>query len=108
MSVRPIDLQTLFSHLNQVGREQAHEKNAAVLQQAQHGQEMVKNAEEADHHINEAEKTEDGLESIKDEKEEKPPGGDSGAKEKEEEKKDEKKPVYFKDPDLGHNIDITG
>ena len=107
MSVRPIDLQTLFSHMNQVGKEQANERNAAALQQAHQGQSMVRHAEEADHHINETDKTEEGLESVKDESEGEKGSGESGTR-KEQEDKEEKKREFFKDPDLGHNIDITG
>ncbi len=105
MSVRPIDLQTLFSHLNQVGKDQAHERNAAALQQAQQGQSMVKNAEQADHHINQTEKTEEGLNSVSDEGAQNNPEQKSGKRDKDEE---EKKNNFFKDPDLGHNLDIIG
>ncbi|MBI9103214.1 MAG: hypothetical protein JEY99_12430 [Spirochaetales bacterium] len=107
MSVRPIDLQTLFSHLNQVGREQAHMRNAAALQQTQQGMNLVKHAEENDHQINETDKTEEGLEDVKEEGEGNASFAESGDR-KETEDKEERKKDYFRDPDLGHNLDITG
>ncbi len=109
MSVQPIDLQTLFAHMNQVGKDQAVEKDAAAIQQSLQGSKLAKETEEKDHIINQTKELEDGPESIKEDKKRK--------KEKESNKKDktgkgedtEDKDVedILSDPDLGANIDIS-
>lgn len=107
MSIRPIDLQTLYSQLNQAGKEQAVEKNASALQQAQHHQASVRQAEQRDHSINQTEKADGNLNSVGERKEQalpdQPEQGDAG---NEEQKKKDRE--FFEDPDLGHNLDITG
>jgi len=107
MSFRPIDLQTLFSHLNQVGKEQALEKNAALLQQAQQGQSIVRQADQNNHSINQTEKTQEGLDSIN-EKGHESSGGKKEKEKKESEEKEKADKDFFQDPDVGHNLDITG
>ena len=105
--MRPIDLQTLFSHMNQVGKEQSTEKNAAVLQQAQQAQAMVRQADQNNHSINQTEKTKEGLDSVGSEQ-----GNRSGAKQEKEKRETEEREnadrEFFRDPDVGHNLDITG
>lgn len=103
MSFRPIDLQTLFSHLNQIGREKAVEQNAVNLKQSQQAGSMIKETEHRDHSINEAEKTQEELDVVGDGENRNPSNGRSSREEEEEEKKH-----HFQDPDLGHNIDIKG
>lgn len=108
MSIRPIDLQTLFSQLNQVGKDQAVEKSAAALQQDQHARHLIQEAEQRNHSINETEKTEEGPDKVGP-KERHASAGEERKRREEQNKEDqERRRNFFRDPDLGHNIDLEG
>ena len=107
MSIQPIDLQTLFMRLGQVGKEQAAMREAAHLAQAAQGTEIARQSEEAARTVNETKELEDGLEAVKDEQE---GAGKNAEREKEEsqsKEKNEQKDV-FSDPALGTKIDLSG
>ncbi len=111
MPIQPIDLQTLFAHLNQVGKEQSVLKEGAVLQQAVKGSELVKETQHKDESVNTTKSTDAENQKIKDS--ESREGGTARGKEEEEEKEKEEKnkkmkKQYFSDPALGKNIDISG
>ena len=105
MSIRPIDLTTLFSQLNQAGKEQAVEKNQNALNQSQQQLFSVKQAEQNDQQINKTEKPEENMYNIGDE--EKRNQGETEKKEGRKGSKDDKNKQYIIDPDLGHNLDVT-
>ena len=105
MSIKPIDLQTLFSHINQVGKEQAAQKNAMLMQQAATANEIVEETHQKDESVNEAKPSSDGPEQVNDEGKGFS-GGKNESKRKKENKKEEKK--YFEDPQLGKHIDLEG
>ena len=101
----PIDLQILFSQMNQVGKEQAALKDGAEINQSLQGMQQVKNAEHQDNSVNQSKDVGDGLEKIKQEEKKK-----KKKREKEEQEKQKllsKNKNVFKDPDLGKHIDIT-
>jgi hypothetical protein len=110
MSIKPIDLQTLFMKLNEVGKEQNLQKEAAALQQDQAAREQVQKELHRDHSVNEAPEQGES-EKIRDrEGSGENTGGGSGQKRKKD--RDEKpegrdRPVDPVDPDLGQHIDIT-
>ncbi len=109
MPIQPLDLQVLFAHLNQVGKEQSLLKNGAVIQQSVKGNELVKETQHKDESVNNLKSTDDENQKIKDS--EAGGGGafknkDENKEKKEEDKKHKKK--YFTDPALGKNIDISG
>ncbi len=107
MPVLPIDLQVLFAQMNQVGKEQAIQKNISSINQALQGTEIVKETEEKDKSVNETKDVGEGLEKIKDEqKKEKKKEASKRKNENKQEKKKEN--GFFKDPDLGQHIDIVG
>ncbi len=108
MSIQPIDLQTLFAHLNHVGKDQAVQKEAAVLQQQAKGTELVKENRHRDESVNEADEMEDETGKINDEKKENSYSGSGGKHKNEEEKAEEKTRNVYEDPDIGKIIDITG
>ena len=108
VSIQPIDLQTLFMRLNQVGKEQAVQKEAAHVAQEAQGSEIAKRSEAQAHSVNETKELEDGLEAVKDD-EQKGAGAEGGSEEqteKEELKVEKRK--FFQDPELGTKIDISG
>ena len=108
MPIQPIDLQTLFVKMNQVGREQAALKNSAVVQQEIQGSEIVKKNQHDDKSVHRAETPESGSEKIKEEGHQ----GSSQQKNMKKDKEDEKNiPVekeILSDPDLGNKIDFSG
>jgi len=110
MPLQPIDLQTLFAHLNQVGKQQAQIKAGAILQQELQGNEIAKQTRLKDETVNE---TKESSEDQKVKEKQSEPGKGSlkeepskGRGEDKEEKKE--KPNFYEDPALGKNIDITG
>jgi hypothetical protein len=109
MSIKPIDLQTLFMHMNQVGKEQAQQREGVLMQQAVVGSELVQESEHADSSVNQTQATSDGPEEIH-EDEEQTGGRRRKRKKREGEAEDasQSESKYYKDPDLGNNIDITG
>ena len=109
MSIKPIDLQTLFMHMNQVGKEQAQQREGLLMQQAVAGRELVKESEHAESSVNQTQATSDGPEEIHEDEEQ--TGGRRRKQKKREGESDEghqHDSKYYRDPDLGNNIDITG
>jgi hypothetical protein len=108
MSIKPIDLQTLFMHMNQVGRDQAQLKQGLHLQQIVAGSELVRETEQKDSSVNQTNPLSDGPEQIHEDDEEQR-GGRKRRKSKEEKKEPrEESRNYYSDPDLGKKIDISG
>jgi hypothetical protein len=106
MPLLPIDLQTSFAQTNQVGKEQAAQKDAGPLAQALQGAQLAQKAEHADNAVNETPEEEDEAEKIKDRTRrgaERRKGG--GGKKKEAQAPPSADVV--RDPALGSRIDIT-
>ncbi len=106
MSITPLDLQTLFVRLGEVGKEQNHLKEAVASQQAAGAKQIKENELKQDSSVN---KAEEGREDKKIQDEEK----EEQQKQKESEKEEEKegsaaKKNIFKDPEMGSHIDISG
>ena len=108
MSVSPLDLQILYSNLKRVGQQQASERSAEVMQQDKQAEELVKKADIKDHQVSETREIDQGTEKIKDKekKQHEQPKKKNPDKQEEENKETERK--FFKDPDIGHHIDISG
>lgn len=110
MPILPLDLQTMFSHMNQVGKEQAAQKEVAPQHQALQGQEIAQKTKDLDTAVNETRDIGEGLEKVKDEERENRGEGREPQKKEAKKKEDEnkKEPVVYQDPNLGHHIDIIG
>ncbi len=110
MPVQPIDLQTLFAHINQVGKEQAALKEGLHAQQAAQASELVKEKKHQDQSVNESKEVNEDNQKIKDDNEKGHPGESHPGKGRESETNGEKKKKMevFTDPDLGKNLDISG
>jgi hypothetical protein len=106
--IQPIDLQTLFMRLNQVGKEQAAQKEAAHVAQETKGSEIAKRSQDQTHSVNQTKDLEEGPNAVKDEeqKKEEPESGTEDQPDQDD-KKTAKKRVY-QDPALGTKIDISG
>ena len=109
MPILPIDLQTMFSQMNRVGKEQAVQKQVAPEAQAFQAKEIVKDTEAKDTSVNESQEVGQGVEGVKADEERKKRRG-SGAKSNSESDAEETgaQNELFKDPDLGKHIDSSG
>jgi len=110
MPLLPIDLQTLFTQTNQVGREQAVQKDTIPQQQALQGAQMVQKNAQKDASVTQTQNTEEGAESIRDrrEKERRKRQAARGRPKGEAEKKAPPASEKFSDPALGRKIDVSG
>lgn len=110
MPLQPIDLQTLFAHLNQVGKQQATLKEGAILQQVIKGNELAKEARLKDETVNQTQEEQEESAKVREKQPERKGAGfqeDKGRK-KGEEKEEKQKHNFYEDPALGKNIDISG
>lgn len=107
MSIQPIDLQTLFMRLSQVGKEQAAMREAAHVAQEVQGSEIAKRSEELARTVSETRELEEGPDAVKDD-EKKGSHGSGGEKGETSEGKEQEKKNVFHDPDLGNKIDLSG
>ncbi|MDR1399918.1 MAG: hypothetical protein LBJ41_08355 [Treponema sp.] len=109
MAIQPIDLQTLFTQLDKVGKEQAAQKEGVAIQQALQGAQTQKKAEEHIQSVNEAQNMGEGAERVKDRNSRKHQG-DSSGKRSHAETSDEEAPdaEVIRDPSLGTHIDVSG
>jgi len=106
MPLLPIDLQTMFSQMNQVGREQAVQKEVPPQYQAAQAAQLVQKAEHDDKAVNQAREPGEGAEKVDDagprrrrrRESRRKPGGE----------KPGEPPSVFEDPALGHNVDLVG
>ncbi|OHD75781.1 MAG: hypothetical protein A2V99_00850 [Spirochaetes bacterium RBG_16_67_19] len=113
MSLLPIDLQTMFSQMSQIGKEQAVAKEVPPQLQAMQAEQIVRKSEHDDKAVNQAREPGEGPEKVREEgrrgkrrrgspRERRPPGqepAEGGEQERRE---------VFEDPALGHNVDLVG
>ncbi|MDR1618620.1 MAG: hypothetical protein LBS06_06190 [Treponema sp.] len=110
MAIQPIDLQTLFTQLDKVGKSQASQKEGLAAQQAVQQIEGQKKIEEQIQSVNEAEDAkEDG--KINDREGRRKNGSRHEETGKNRAKNDDgeenaAKPSFIRDPALGRNVDI--
>jgi hypothetical protein len=109
MAIQPIDLQTLFTQVEKVGKAQASQKEGVMIQQAIHSVTLQRRTDENIQSVNETQDTGRGTEEINDRnahrRQTEEDGGDRGREEGEDEKS---KASVFRDPALGKYIDFTG
>lgn len=110
MPIRPIDLQTLLMQLNQVSRDQAAEKEGAVLQQAMKGAAEQKRLDETKEAVRRPEEPEAGAEAVRDRK--KKGATNSEGQERRggagQESETESGEEVVRDPELGNRVDLSG
>jgi hypothetical protein len=109
MAIQPIDLQTLFTQMDKVGKAQIAQREGLALQEAIHGVQIQRKTEEHIQAVNEAQNTGDGAEKVKDrgaQGQDSGEGKKKGAREETSEQDEARAPV-ISDPCLGRNIDIS-
>jgi len=109
MAIAPIDLQTLFTQLDKVGKIHASQKEGQPLQQAIQAIQIQKKTDEQMLQINEAQDTGEGAEKVKDRGyENQSQNRNKNKREQNKNDTDEKENTFvLSDPSLGKNIDIT-
>jgi len=108
MAIAPIDLQTLFTQVDKVGRSQAAQKEGQALAQAIQGAQIQKKTEEQILQVNEAQNTGEGAEKVNDHGHRQQEGKQGERKSKEEEESEaQAQAAFFQDPALGNKIDIS-
>jgi len=112
MSIKPIDLQTLFLKMNQVGKEQAQTRAAVQHSQELQAEKILRMDEHRDHSVNEVDTQDEESSKInKDGGEAQNQGsshkGDRNAEDGSGKEEGQKNPKY-KDPLLGQKIDLEG
>lgn len=109
MSLQPIDLQTLFTRLQDVGKEQGGAKEIPLHNQSVQAEEMVKKANQESHSVKQTSNLGEGPEKIKDNDKKKKNQEESGEKKQDDKKNThDTKKIIVKDANLGNNIDILG
>ena len=108
MSIKPLDLQTMFVRLNEVSREQSQSQHAGALQQNDEARKLVEQELQQDSSVN---ATKEDQESRK--IEDKEAGGGQQEQEKEQaagdgKTEEKRKKEIVQDPDMGKHIDISG
>jgi len=112
MAIQPIDLQTLFSQMDKVGKVQSEMKEGLAIQQSLQGAVNQRKVDERIRSVNETQDTGDGPERIKDKKrrrEERGAGEKSAGEAPDAEDEGGKgRSEIVTDPNLGRNIDLSG
>jgi len=108
MAIAPIDLQTLFTQLDKVGKTHLSQKEGQPLQQAIQAMQIQKKTDEQMLQINEAQNTGEGAEKVKDrERENQKQSGNKDKRKQNKSGTEEENHFVLSDPSLGKNIDIT-
>ena len=110
MPILPIDLQIMFSRMDQIGKEQAGQKQVSTEAQAAHASEMVKETEQKDNSVNESRDVGEGIEGVNEEqnKREKKSRAQKKKNKTSERKNGSRDRSFYSDPALGRHIDIDG
>jgi hypothetical protein len=113
MAIQPIDLQTLFTQIDKVGKLQASQKEGITLQQAIRSVEIQRRTDEHIQSVNEAQNTGEGTERINDRNARKRQSGEKAAegegRDQDSGEAAEKTAAWvIKDPALGRNVDLSG
>ncbi|MDR3304039.1 MAG: hypothetical protein LBS86_06470 [Treponema sp.] len=109
MAIQPIDLQTLFTQVDKVGKEQAANKDGAALQQALHGAQTQRKNDARIQSVNETQDMGYGMEAVKDRNPSKHQRGESfDRRDDEPEPEPDDGVEIIRDPALGKHIDVSG
>lgn len=111
MALAPIDLQTLFTQVDKVGKAQAAQKEGQAIQQSIHGVQLQRKTEELIKQVNETQDTGEGTDKINDRsnrsKQEHNKKNKNSVNDEDEKTEDRKQSNIFRDPSLGNKIDIS-
>lgn len=107
MALSPIDMQTLFSQMDKVGKQEAAQKEGAALLQAIQQAKHQQQTDEKIRSVNEAQDTGEGTEGVKDRKGGQAKQDGKGHHHVTEETEEIAENGVIRDPALGTNIDVS-
>ena len=108
MAIAPIDLQTIFSQVDKVGKTQVAQKEGQALHQSIQGVEIQRKSDEQIKQVSEASDTGEGADKINDHTQRQNSGSKNEDKRKsDKEKEEQEKLSVLRDPSLGNKIDIS-
>jgi hypothetical protein len=111
MAIQPIDLQTLFTQMEKVGKDQSHQKEGLQIRQDVYNIHQQEKQEELLQSVNQAQDMGQGSERIKDRNRRNNSGQEDSSEHERKNPEDEgmeEKINFVKDPALGQNIDFSG
>ncbi len=108
MPIQPIDLQNLFLRMDQIGKEQAAQREISLQHQSLQNSTLAKELEHQDHSVNQPEDMRNNLRKTDEDGGNRQRNREDGDEEEKQKNLKDRKKTTFTDPDLGHNIDITG
>jgi hypothetical protein len=109
MAIQPIDLQTLFTQVDKVGKAQTAQREGFAVQQEMQGILHQRKLEENIRSVNQAQDMGEGTQKVKDRGARGQKGGKRERKEGEPapDEEEETNASVFRDPFMGRNIDIS-
>jgi len=109
MAIAPIDLQTLFTQLDKVGKAHMTQREAQPIHQAIQAVQIQKKTEEQINQINETQDAGDGAEKVNDHNRDHGSKQNDGKERQSNEASEEEKKriLELSDPTLGKKIDIS-
>ena len=107
MAIAPIDLQTLFTQVDKVGRSQAAQSEGQALAKSIQGVEIQKKTEDQINQVNEAQNTGEGAEKVNDHSQRKNSGGKNEKRKQDEKNAEEDHLIVLHELNLGNKIDIS-
>jgi hypothetical protein len=110
MAIQPIDLQTMFTQIDKVGKEQASLRDGQTLHQAVLGEQAQKKLEQQIKSVNDVQNTGEGTEPVNDREshQEKKEGWGRRKEQEEKQKPSISGTFVVRDPALGKNVDFSG
>jgi len=112
MAIQPIDLQTLFTQLDKVAKNQAMQREGQHIQESIQQIQIQRKNEQNIQSVNQSQDLGEEAEIIKDEKRHGGRESNGGARERQPEEEEsqaaEEKRSIIRDPALGRNLDISG
>ncbi|MDR0525484.1 MAG: hypothetical protein LBG90_06400 [Spirochaetaceae bacterium] len=106
MALQPLDLQTLFTQIDKVGKLQSAERDGLAVQQSMQSGHLQKKNDEQVHSVDQTKEDEE-TEAINDRRARKKSEKRKNPKKEKEEDPETKKPPEFRDPSLGKHIDLS-
>jgi len=107
MGIKPIDLQTLFVKMGEVGKEQSLIKEQSALQQAQAARSQVSKELAEDRRVT-GTLEDNETENIKDDESRESSEGHERKRHDSENEEDENKVEVVTDPEVGRHVDLSG
>ena len=108
MAISPLDLQTLFTQMDKVSKQDAAQREGAAIMQSIQNAKIQEHIDERVRTVNESQNTGEGTDAIDDESGGRPgQGRNHGESSAKAEEKDKEGEAVIRDPDLGRNIDVS-